>query len=49
MKYLLSNYSTLSDLNSNENKDIRQSYVSPVISTYTSTNEYAHDGKYIHI
>lgn len=49
MKYLLSNYSSLSNANTNENLDIRQSYVCPVVSTYTSTNTYSYDGKYIHI
>ena len=49
MKYLLSNYSSLSNANTNENLDIRQSYVCPVVSTYTSTNTCSYDGKYIHI
>lgn len=49
MKYLLSNYSSLTEANSNENLNIRQSYVCPVVSTYTSTNTYSYDGKYIHI
>lgn len=49
MKYLLSNYSSYTEANSNENLDIRQSYVCPVVSTYTSSNTYSYDGKYIHI
>lgn len=49
MKYLLSNYSSYTEANSNENLNIRQSYVCPVVSTYTSENTYSYDGKYIHI